>query len=254
MNILEKYTKKRVIDFFTKGKIEKNITGLNFFGLAIINSTLYELEKDMWKYKNDINTWSKHYPLELAIIINDIDKIKLLLKHGAKCNTLSDGRSMINIALSHNDENIIILLTNNGGKLSDDDFTGKTAINLENEFIVKLLNDHECVICLDIKKIEVTNCGCTAKYCADCIKRIGLKCTICKRNFTNKLPHDTFDIVHIAYIDEPNDLYESLSSFRMNFNTLRRYNGDYNFDELNLFIPFNNVDAQALEELMELIL
>lgn len=42
----------------------------------------------------------------------------------------------------------------------------------------------ECTICLDMKLIKKTHCGCSTKYCHSCYEKVictsGNKCTVCK--------------------------------------------------------------------------
>jgi late competence protein required for DNA uptake (superfamily II DNA/RNA helicase) len=57
----------------------------------------------------------------------------------------------------------------------------KNIAESDNKIIQEYLKKYECDVCFDFKEIKKTYCGCSIKYCADCLTKMDNFCKICNK-------------------------------------------------------------------------
>jgi len=147
--------------------------------------------------------------VESATYSCDCGKIKMLLDYNPNYDIFSRTNYVvpINIAVCMKQKDIIGYFLDLGIEIEDDDIC---QIDHDTK---RFLEDFECSICMGVKKIEKTYCGCSMKYCDYCLKHFNSNiCTVCKRNLhkdKHKYTHNETNGLYY-YFDQFGDYYDAL--------------------------------------------
>jgi len=151
---------------------------VRFCDIDIIKFLLSNIDIELNKKINGL------YPIQGAILANDLEKVKFILPHCNVNNRLENGYSLLHVAIYLGNFEIIDILINNGAELNKK-FHNKYPFEFANDVTYQYIQSkYECNICYEIANIARTYCGCTIKYCIICINKIKKndnKCCVCNQ-------------------------------------------------------------------------